>query len=411
MRMGLLCMYHTALNCYRPSNIQRDERHLLGSIVKQMRDGIAVTDMDGRITFVNAAFAYLYEREADQLVGETIEQFFLPHQMDLWVVGLDRVRTTGQFEGMFEHVRTDKSQFTSSMIASLLRSPTDEPEGIIITARDATAQRQAAATECRTNSFQNAVESMEQVIGVIGHELRTPLAAIRLSSEVLQSSFCASGDDAGAISDLLNTMHDQSLHMSDMIHNMLEAVRLNSGHAKWHWSDIMLAKICTHTINAIRSTHKLDRVNLNCHLASDNLTMRGDGDTIERLLSNLITNAIRHTTEGYINVTLDEANKDDQRYIVMTIEDSGEGISADVIRQLGKPFALNCGLVGADSVRGAGLGLAICGGIITAHGGTIAVSSQIDQGTRIEVHLRADLDGPQLTNSKTICNSFPGKTR
>jgi signal transduction histidine kinase len=81
--------------------------------------------------------------------------------------------------------------------------------------------------------------------------------------------------------------------------------------------------------------------------------------------------------------------------VEVCVSDTGAGIAPEIISRLGDAFALNRGVVGADSVKGAGLGLAICKEIAAAHGGLLEVRSEPGRGTAITVRLRADLVEPQ----------------
>ncbi|MCH9023193.1 MAG: ATP-binding protein [Planctomycetes bacterium] len=129
--------------------------------------------------------------------------------------------------------------------------------------------------------------------------------------------------------------------------------------------------------------------------------MCGDADAIRRLIINLVTNAAKHTKHGSIRIDIEEILQQDDRSIKLAVSDTGEGIPQEIIKKLGQAFALNAGMVGADYVKGSGLGLTICKGIAAAHGGSITVDSTPEKGATFTVILKADLAEPEKIKSDT----------
>jgi cell cycle sensor histidine kinase DivJ len=78
----------------------------------------------------------------------------------------------------------------------------------------------------------------------------------------------------------------------------------------------------------------------------------------------------------------------------LSVRDTGCGIAPEIRGRLGEAFALNAGIVGDHHVGGTGLGLAICRGIVRAHDGSMAIESEVGQGTCVTIRVRADLPGP-----------------
>ena len=251
------------------------------------------------------------------------------------------------------------------------------------------ARRQAAQRE--RQSLKDAMSAMERVLAVVGHELRTPLAALRVSSELLLDA--GAGALAGADA-LLQSIHLEVVRMAGLVNNLLEAARLNSGVARWNWSEVDIAGAAERAVDLIRPLIDASSVTLACDVPPG-IGMRGDAEAVQRLLINLLGNSARHTARGSIDLRVRALMDDERRWIDIEVADSGTGISESVLRKLGQAFVLNSGVVGSDYVHGSGLGLAICKGIIAAHGGRLTVQSQVGAGATVNVILRADLAGPQ----------------
>lgn len=245
--------------------------------------------------------------------------------------------------------------------------------------------------ERERNSLRAAICDQEQVLGVIGHELRTPLAALRATSEFLLTEDARETDEWDVF---LRSMNDEVIRMTNMVNDLLEAARLNSGSARWKWSRVRLEDVCQAALDQIRPLVDHGRVHLESLVDPAKLTMMGDEDAIRRLVLNLVSNAHKHTKEGSIRVVacvVDEAEGD---VVEIEIQDTGEGIRPEIADQLGTAFVLNAGIAGAKYVEGTGLGLFICKGIVAAHGGTMAIRSAPGKGTTVTVHLRAALTDP-----------------
>jgi signal transduction histidine kinase len=118
------------------------------------------------------------------------------------------------------------------------------------------------------------------------------------------------------------------------------------------------------------------------------LTVHGHRDSLERLLTNLIENAIRHTPEGgHITLSAHEAGDE----VVIAVADTGEGIPPEHLPHVCDRF-YRVDAARSRAEGGAGLGLAICQSIVRAHGGRLAIESEVGRGTTVRVTLpRVDL--------------------
>jgi signal transduction histidine kinase len=231
----------------------------------------------------------------------------------------------------------------------------------------------------------------------VGHELRTPLAALRVICEYLLTD---SGHQHGQSRSFLQSMQQEIVRMADTVDGLLEAARLNSGRAKWNWSRFKLHEACRDALESVRPLIDERNIELFFTVQPEELAMSGDADAIRRLILNLVNNSRKHTRSGSIRVSIDGESHGGQSWIRLRIDDTGSGIRPEIARRLGDAFALNAGVTGASHIEGSGLGLAICKGIVAAHGGTLDLTSAPGAGTSITAMLRADLAGPLHSDGK-----------
>lgn len=257
------------------------------------------------------------------------------------------------------------------------------------TVTDISDRLRAEQAEQERNSLRAAVKSQEHVLAVVGHELRTPLAATRAMSELLLTD-PVGGDEHIKF---LQAINNETVRMANMVNDLLEVARLNNGTMRWNWGAVDVETQCREAVESARPL-LTQGVELTMTCAIEGLAVRGDSEAIRRLVLNLITNASRFTQQGSIALSVARRAIDREAWLVIEVADTGDGIKAEQAEKLGEAFALSSGVVGPDYSRGSGLGLAICRGIAGAHGGYLTMRSRPGAGTIVTATLRADLTGP-----------------
>ena len=320
-----------------------------------------------------------------------------PDDRDRVLAGFGRnLAEGGRFE-MEYRVRRPDGQYRHWLARGQLMSPRQGTAPRIVGAvSDVTERKRAEALEAERAGLRQAVASMEGVLGVVGHELRTPLAGLRAMSEFLLTDGVVGSKDC---EQMLSGINEEVVRMAETVNDLLEAARLNSGLAKWKWSRFTLRSVCEEAIDPIRPLVDEGQVRLECEVA-DGCEMRGDADAVRRLVLNLLSNARKYTKQGSIRVSARLTTEGGQRWAEITVADTGAGIPPEIRDRLGEAFALNAGMIGANHVNGTGLGLAICKGIAAAHGGCLSIRSNVGEGTMVVARLRADLPGAVTEQGK-----------
>jgi len=199
--------------------------------------------------------------------------------------------------------------------------------------------------------------------------LRTPLARMQLAT-----SSALRGPESG-YRQALEVADDSSKSMAKLIRELLVLARADAGQLGLKHDSIDLRLVVSDALN--KFTRPID-----VHFPNNAVMVVGDQDHLERVITNLIENAVRHTdADKPMFVSLKVCEQD----AVLSVEDAGSGISPEHLTHIFERFYR------ADSVRsagdGIGLGLAICKSIVEAHRGSISVKSEPGKGTRFEVVL------------------------
>jgi PAS domain S-box-containing protein len=359
-------------------------------------DAIVITNREGEIEYVNPAFSRATGYEPEEVVGPACAFVNSGAQgLTFHRARWETVLSGKVWRGEIMTRRKDGSLYPEEQTITPIADANGQIVRFVAIRRDITERKRAEEMERERNNLREAVRSLEQVFGVVGHELRTPLAGLRMMAEYLLT-YCAA--ETAECSELLKSINDEVTRMADMVNNMLEAARLNSGLARWNWGTVDLEQACQAALDIVVPLNDPRKVQLSVSIQPAGLTMRGDADAIRRMVLNLVSNAHKHTQEGTIRVEVHGFERASERWVEIRVEDTGEGMAPNIVERLGQAFSLNSGVVGENYIKGTGLGLAICKGIAGAHGGTLSVASAEARGTTMTALLRADLAEPARTS-------------
>jgi signal transduction histidine kinase len=230
--------------------------------------------------------------------------------------------------------------------------------------------------------------SRRELIAAVSHDLRTPLASMRAMVEALNDGVVS---DSPTVSRYLHTIQSETKHLTTLIDDLFELSQIDAGALKLHLEPTSLADLVSDTLESMSAQAKEKNVRLQGQVEGAPPTIPMDAPRMQRVLFNLIQNAIRHTpADG--TVTLTVRGKPDR--VELTVADTGEGIPESDLPHIFDRFYRGERARTRDSqsaASGAGLGLAIAKGIIEAHGGTIRAASAPGSGTAFQVELPAQL--------------------
>jgi signal transduction histidine kinase len=209
----------------------------------------------------------------------------------------------------------------------------------------------------------DAERMRRELIAAVSHDLRTPITSLRLLTDAI-------ADDV--VDDVTRRAYlaQMSTHvdaLSALIDDLFELSRLEAGEIAWSLEQVRLDELVGETVEAMRVQADARHVQVRTELPADLRPARGDPEKLQRVLFNLIQNAIRHTpADGSVVVRAAPAGD----AVEIEVADTGDGIAADERERVFEPF-FRGGASAARPSNGAGLGLAISRAIVEAHGGRI----------------------------------------
>jgi signal transduction histidine kinase len=238
----------------------------------------------------------------------------------------------------------------------------------------------AAALAVRLSMEERARREVEEarraLVAAASHDLRTPLASLRLLVDAIEDGV-ATGETRDRY---LSEIRTHVAVLSDLIDDLFELSRIEAGDISWSLRQVELGELIGETVAAMRAPAEQRGIHLAAELPPGRVLAEADAEKVQRVLFNLIQNAIRHTpADGSVTVRARPHGGD----VEVEVADDGEGIPEGDGERVFEAFYRGDASRGEE---GAGLGLAISRAIVEAHGGRIWLEDAMP-GTRVRFTL------------------------
>lgn len=347
-------------------------------------DGIALLDSEGTIYRHNNAFKLL--SNGDSANGATLEGWLLRRKAD---VPLALAVGIGTLQKQSFEIEFDSRWF------ELTLDPvgTSKAEGTVAICKDITKRREAERELITSrNSAETANAAKDRFLAVLSHELRTPLTPALMTVEVMMDEPELPADMREGLEMIQRNIELEAR----LIDDLLDLTRIIQGKMSLRLIDVDLFKLTSLAIEISKEAITSKGIQLSVDLGEGAAMVNCDPARMQQVLWNLIKNAAKFTPEGgRIAIT---ANRPNTGGIMISIADSGIGISSEALSRVFEPFEQ------ADSsitrrFGGLGLGLAISKNIVNLHKGELTATSEGEgKGTTFSLSL-AEVGVPEVVNS------------
>ncbi len=249
----------------------------------------------------------------------------------------------------------DGQSVTTLVNATPIRSEDGTVESVVVTLQDLAP-------------LQELERLRAQFLGMVSHELRSPLAAIKGSTTTVLSDLPP--PNLAEVLQFIRVIDEQANHMRSLISDLLDAGRIETGTLSVSPEPAAVAGLVDQARNMFLSGRGKHAVHIDLPL--DLPRVMADRQRIVQVLSNLLSNAARNSPDsGPIRI----AAVHEDVHVAISISDEGRGVPADLLPHV---FRKHVRAGGDRGTRGSGLGLAICKGLVEAHGGRIRAESEGD---------------------------------
>ena len=235
------------------------------------------------------------------------------------------------------------------------------------------------------DSFDRSHAGRDIFLANVSHELRTPLNAIIGFAEMLASEALAPADP-GKRREYAGIIHASGLHLLAVVNGILDASKIESGCFDITPEAFALDALVEICCDMVGLKAEQTNVRLARSVAPGADEVIGDQRACKQIVLNLLSNALKFTPAGG-HVAIDA--RPDGNSVLITVSDTGVGISARDLPRLGDPFFQARAAYDRPN-DGTGLGLSVVRGLVGLHGGSISIESAPGQGTRVTVRLPRD---------------------
>ena len=360
----------------------RESEERLSSILGSIDDAVLVTDRMGLFVAARAPGAS-GTHPAPEWIGRTFRDVFPPAVSVLFEAAFATVQATDRVEQFDYSVPADASDVWYNAKVSPLRDVHRVFSGVTIVARDITARKQAE-DQLRLASLaaDSASRAKSDLLAGMSHELRTPLTAIIGYAEILLYEYFGSVNDRQK--QQLDVILQCSRHLLDLINDILDISKIESGKTELELSKVRISSLITHTIVLLKETAARRRVRLGTLLPPElaDVQITVDERRVKQVLFNLISNAVKFTPEGG-SIEVAMSSRDES--LAISVSDTGIGIPRSELERIFESFYQIKGRpTSAAKGQGSGLGLSLARQIVELHCGRIWAESEGEgRGSRL----------------------------
>jgi two-component system phosphate regulon sensor histidine kinase PhoR len=322
------------------------EQSRLAAVLDNMAGGAIIIDQTGHVRLINPAAARLLDIAPEEALGLSVAQVVRHHQLvDLW----QRCRDQGQEQSTTVEIR-HQNLFLQAIARPFQAAGS---KGYLFILQDLTRIRRLETVR-------------RDFISNISHELRTPLAGLKAIVDTLRYGAM---EDPPAARRFLDRMETEVDALTQMVEELLELSRIESGKMPLRLAPVAVTNLIREPVERLEPQAQRANLTMDIDLLSDLPLVLAETERIQRVVTNLVHNAIKFTPPGGRIRISAAANQDN---LVISVRDTGVGILPDDLPRIFERFYK------ADRARsggGTGLGLAIAKHIVQTHGGHIWAES------------------------------------
>jgi signal transduction histidine kinase/CheY-like chemotaxis protein len=257
-------------------------------------------------------------------------------------------------------------------------------------------QRQLATY---TRELEQANRLKSEFLANTSHEIRTPLSSILGFTHLLrEQSF---NPAKPRHQEYLNIILSSGQHLLALINDILDLSKIEADQLDLHWEPIEIREVCQTALTLVREKANDKGLTLHLEVAPEVTTIVADSLRLKQMLFNLLSNGLKFTIEGSVGLQVSATAST----VEFAVWDTGSGIAPEQQKLLFRPYSqINNGVV--QSNEGTGLGLALTQKLAELHGGSVAVESEVYQGSRFTISLPIAPPEPMLETLATMPGSI-----
>jgi hypothetical protein len=357
--------------------IKQEQRNLrLSEAIEQSPVCIVVTDLEGRIEYVNPTFQKVTGFNQEEVIGEKTNMLSSGYHDSQFYKNLWNTLLSGKsWQGEFCNKRKNGNLYWESARISPIKDKNGKTLSYLAIKEDITVTKQMI---CDLKESKEKAEQSDRLksafLANMSHEIRTPMNSILGFIELIQMPNL-NDDDRAEFSKVINESGERLL---DTINDLIEYSKIEAGDIPLVSEEFRLAGVFEFQLNFFELIARKKGLDISLNISEElqSTMVRTDRNKLNSILTNLINNAIKFTNQGKVSFGFEL----DQNQVKCYVSDTGNGIPKEKIDAIFERF-IQADLNLARKYEGSGLGLAICKGYLDKMGGTIWVESEVGKGS------------------------------
>ncbi len=335
----------------------RAERDSSQSVFDSMTEGLAIMDRDWTVLRMNAEGLRLGKRTSEDVIGRShwdVWREALGTDLDRFYRKVMETRVAGAIEYLHSFSSELQTWFEVRAYPTL-------NGGLAVLYRDISERRQVH------ERLQTTDRRKDEFLAMLAHELRNPLAPISAAAHLLEVGTV----DEALIRQTSEIIGRQVQHLTSLVDDLLDVSRVSRGQVELEQLPLEMRAVVADAVEQVNPLIVQRGHHLVLHMAPGAARVSGDAKRLVQVIANLLANAARYTPEGG-NIRL--AMQVEQEQVVLTVQDDGIGLAADLIPHIFELFT-QAERSSDRSAGGLGLGLALVRSLVELHGGKVSCAS------------------------------------
>ncbi len=423
--MAVSCFYDITETIQQSKKIEEQKKEL-EAYIENMSNAIAVYNKHGDCTYFNAEARKLYPEIHDQNTRDNVHYGFQYYDLDNHIIPKENLPTMRVFRG--EKIRNERiiiKRANKLQITEINGTPIFDDENnlisVIMSHRDITkainnerhikdhnSQLLMAEKEKR-ESLQELIKLKDDFLYMITHELKTPMGVINMALQAIE--LMCKDEVTETVDKYLKMINQNTNRQLRLVNNLLDITRLSSSEVKVDITNFNMVYVVESIVNSVQLYAEQKNVNLKFTTNLSKKNMYFDEEKIERILLNLLSNALKFTSSGKsISVNLSIKKNKNVNMISISVHDEGIGISEDKQKIIFERFG-QADTTLSRQAEGTGLGLYLVKLLVDVLGGEISLKSQVGKGSTFTVLLPEIKPTDEIESGNKVNNKFVGSDR
>ncbi len=337
-----------------------NEKSKLETILKYMADGLIAVDTNGSIIHANPAAKQMFFITENEINNKPYDEIIGKYSEKLLLSEIQNKSKNWEGEINFEY---QNSTFLARYAP--FKEENGDHIGSVMIIQDITERQK--------------IENMQrEFVANVSHELKTPLTSIKSYTETLLEGALY---DMEVAKQFLSVVESEADRMSRLVKDLLQLSRLENKREKWNKAESNLIEVLKGAVIKMQINAKGKQQYLNCLFKNEEIKVFIDKDSIEQVILNILSNAIKYTHESG-RIDIDAIKTEYEARII--IKDNGIGIPEEDLPRLFERF-YRVDKARSRALGGTGLGLSIAKQIMKEHGGDVEIHSKEGKGTTVNI--------------------------